>query len=274
MAYLSQNHCLETLEFTMDADRYRNAYCQIITEQASPIADGNEHICSLWDKLMQAYIIPYAPREVNLPSRVRDRLLAQPCSPVPPRPSELDEAVTIVYELMNDSVLLPFIESLSPAHSETHMEEDYTDASRQGRSRLQLYHHEAMPARSDESSRSPKFLPQLTIGRSGANSRSASRSADLADREGLSDDNHSAASPSTEPMTPPTTPPTSEWAFNTSPGGFQRALTAHNNGWKKMGAKLGFNRKSRTSSRRINPTSSGPADSHQAMSDVSRQDSL
>ncbi|KAG7131198.1 hypothetical protein HYQ46_009731 [Verticillium longisporum] len=83
MAYLSQNHCLETLEFTMDADRYRNAYCQIITEQASPIADGNEHICSLWDKLMQAYIIP-----------------------------ELDEAVTIVYELMNDSVLLPFIESL------------------------------------------------------------------------------------------------------------------------------------------------------------------
>ncbi|KAG7115852.1 hypothetical protein HYQ45_016203 [Verticillium longisporum] len=226
MAYLSQNHCLETLEFTMDADRYRNAYCQIITEQASPIADGNEHICSLWDKLMQAYIIP-----------------------------ELDEAVTIVYELMNDSVLLPFIESLSPAHSETHMEEDYTDASRQGRSRLQLYHHEAMPA-------------------SGANSRSASRSADLADREGLSDDNHSAASPSTEPMTPPTTPPTSEWTFNTSPGGFQRALTAHNNGWKKMGAKLGFNRKSRTTSRRINPTSSGPVDSDQAMSDVSRHDSL
>ncbi|KAM0328461.1 hypothetical protein ACHAQA_004868 [Verticillium albo-atrum] len=258
----------------MDADRYRNAYCQIITEQTSPIADGNDHICSLWDKLMQAYIIPYAPREVNLPARVRDRLLAQPCSPVPPRPSELDEAVAIVYELMNDSVLLPFIESLSPAHSETHMEEDVADASRQGRSRLKL-HHDAMPARSDDPSRSPKFLPQLTIGRSGANSRSASASADLADREGLTDDSISAASPSTEPMTPPTTPPTSEWTFNTSPGGFQRALTAHNNGWKKMGAKLGFNRKSRTTtSRRANPTSSGPADGDVSMSDVSRQDSL
>jgi hypothetical protein len=26
MAYLSQNHCLETLEFTLDAKRYREAY--------------------------------------------------------------------------------------------------------------------------------------------------------------------------------------------------------------------------------------------------------
>src|SRR6476660_2516339 len=53
MAYLSQNHCLETLEFTMDADRYRNAHSQVLSDQ-SWAGDGNDHVCSLWEKLMQA----------------------------------------------------------------------------------------------------------------------------------------------------------------------------------------------------------------------------
>ncbi|KAF6800259.1 regulator of g-protein signaling [Colletotrichum musicola] len=176
MAYLSQNHCLETLEFTMDAERYRKVYEQIITNHEW-IGDGSDHVCSLWEKLMQAYIIPYSPREVNLPSPVRDRLIAQSCASTPPPPSELDEAVNIVYELMNDSVLLPFID--------------------------------------------------------GTTSRSASASGERVEREGLTDDSGSAVSPGTEPMTPPTTPPTSDWTFSTSPGGLQRALTAHNNGWKK-----------------------------------------
>ncbi|KZL86920.1 regulator of g-protein signaling [Colletotrichum incanum] len=248
MAYLSQNHCLETLEFTMDAERYRTAYEQIITNQEW-IGDGKEHVCSLWEKLMQAYIIPYAPREVNLPSRVRDRLMAQQCPPTPPPPSELDEAVRIVYELMNDSVLVPFIESVMPGHGDVRMEDDSHDA-RQGRSRLQV---EGAGARLDEPRRSPKFLPQLTVGRSGATSRSASASG--MEREGLTDDSGSAASPSTEPMTPPTTPPTSDWTFSTSPGGLQRALTAHNNGWKKVGAKLGLHRKSRSNRRNHAPSS-------------------
>ncbi|TDZ37248.1 hypothetical protein C8035_v007377 [Colletotrichum spinosum] len=184
----------------MDAERYRKAYEQIITNHEW-IGDGYDHVCSLWEKLMQAYIIPYSPREVNLPSPVRDRLIAQSCSSSPPSPSELDEAVKIVYELMNDSVLLPFID--------------------------------------------------------GATSRSASASAEHTEREGTTDDGGSAASPGTEPMTPPTTPPTSDWTFSTSPGGFQRALVAHKDGWKKVGAKLGLHRKSR-SNRRNNPPSSAP----------------
>lgn len=266
MAYLSQNHCLETLEFTMDADRYRNAHGKILSDQAWA-RDGNDHVCSLWEKLMQAYIIPYAPREVNLPARVRDRLLARDYSSVPPPPSELDEAVAIVYELMNDSVLLPFIESLSPVYGETFDEELALEAARESRSRSRL-HGDAGASRLEDPSRSPKFFPQLTFPRSGSNSRAPSVSADHADREGLTDDSGSAASPGTEPMTPPTTPPTSEWTFNHSPGGFQRALTAHNNGWKKVGAKLGFNRRSRPASRRPNPTSSSHADPDVSMSDA------
>lgn len=271
MAYLSQNHCLETLEFTMDADRYRNAHSQVLSDQ-SWAGDGNDHVCSLWEKLMQAYIIPYAPREVNLPSRVRDRLLARDYSSTPPQPSELDEAVRIVYELMNDSVLLPFIESLSPSHSDSLEEDLALEAARESRSRSRL-HGDALASRLAEPSRSPKFFPQLTLPRSGGNSRAASSSADLADREGLTDDTGSAASPSAEPMTPPTTPPTSEWTFNHSPGGFQRALTAHNNGWKKVGAKLGFNRRTRPASRRPNPTSSGNIDADVSMTDIGHHDS-
>ncbi|KAI8247367.1 hypothetical protein K4K57_012993 [Colletotrichum sp. SAR 10_99] len=134
MAYLSQNHCLETLEFTMDAERYRKDYDKFITNEDWAGEGGNDHVCQLWEKLMQAYIIPYSPREVNLPSPVRDRLIAQTCSTTPPSPSELDEAVRIVYELMNDSVLLPFIESALPNHSDVRMDEDPIDI-RQSRSR-------------------------------------------------------------------------------------------------------------------------------------------
>ncbi|KAK1985083.1 RGS domain-containing protein [Colletotrichum cereale] len=248
MAYLSQNHCLETLEFTMDAERYRKAYKQIITNQEW-IGDGTEHVCSLWEKLMQAYIIPYAPREVNLPSRVRDRLMAQQCPPTPPPPSELDEAVRIVYELMNDSVLVPFIESVMPGHGDVRMEDDGYDV-RQGRSRLQV-----ASARLDEPKRSPN--------------RSASASG--MEREGLTDDSASAASPGTEPMTPPTTPPTSDWTFSTSPGGLQRALTAHNNGWKKVGAKLGLHRKSRANRRSHAPSSVPFNEGDVAMAEASGQ---
>ncbi|KAJ0278816.1 hypothetical protein CBS470a_009596 [Colletotrichum nupharicola] len=272
MAYLSQNHCLETLEFTMDAERYRKDYDKFITNKDWAGEGGNDHVCQLWEKLMQAYIIPYSPREVNLPSPVRDRLIAQTCSTSPPSPSELDEAVRIVYELMNDSVLLPFIESALPNHSDVRMDEDPIDI-RQGRSRARGA--DEVGARLEEPRRSPKFLPKLTIGRSGATSRSASASGEHIEREGLTDDSGSAVSPGTEPMTPPTTPPTSDWTFSsTSPGGgFQRALTAHNNGWKKVGAKLGLHRKSR-SNRRNNPTSSAPLDGDISMAETSQSNTL
>lgn len=251
----------------MDADRYRKAYEQIINNHEW-IGDGNEHVCSLWEKLMQAYIIPYAPREVNLPSPVRDRLIAQSCSSTPPSPSELDEAVKIVYELMNDSVLVPFIESVMPGHTDVHMEEDGHD--RQGRSRLRV---DGAGARLEEPRRSPKF-PQLTVGRSGATSRSASASGEPMEREGLTDDSGSAASPGTEPMTPPTTPPTSDWTFSTSPGGLQRALTAHNNGWKKVGAKLGLHRKSRSNRRNHAPSSAPITDGDVSMAEASQSNPL
>ncbi|OAA58832.1 Regulator of G protein signaling superfamily [Cordyceps fumosorosea ARSEF 2679] len=215
MAYLSQNHCMETLEFTLDSQRYANYYQELASE-AQCVTNANTRLSTLWQKLMQAYIVPCAPREVNIPSRVRDRLLMTHYNPVPPHPSALDEAGRIIYELMNDSLLVPFIESVAA---------------------LQVDHGE-------EQLRSPR-----------SHTTAKSRTSQSLDFEGLTDDSEGNSPATSEPMTPPTTPPTtSEWSFNASPGGLQRAVAAHNKGWKKMGEKLGFTRKA--SSRRPNATSS------------------
>ena len=277
MAFLSQNHCLETLEFTMDAERYKATFAEILREQSAWVVEGNERLCSLWQKLMRAYIVPYGPREVNLPAHVRDRLLSLPSSPTPPQPSELDDAVSIVYELMNDSVLGPFLESVASPPPE--LEDDGFD-SRSGRLRLRTPKESGSSSSSthDEPNRSPKtgFLPLLTMGwSSDAAHRSHSASSEMVEREvGLSDDTGSAGSPgANEPMTPPTTPPTSDWAFSTSPGSLHRAISAHNNGWKKMGAKLGLSRKGRGKRSNTTSATSAAVDVDMPMSEASSSNS-
>ncbi|KAI6350075.1 hypothetical protein MCOR25_010599 [Pyricularia grisea] len=252
MAYLSQNHCLETLEFTMEAERYRTAYHQLAGDETNWSRDASDHLCGHWQKLINAYITPCGPREVNLPGPVRDRLLRLPCSSTPPSPSELDEAVRIVYELMNDSVLLPFIESM-------HLSE-YDQDMRQGRAKLRISRD---PSKSslEESSRPPKvsLLPQLHIGRKAEHGvrSSSSSSTDAVERDGVSDDNVNSPTAG-DPLTPPTTPPTSDWGFSaSSPGGLQRAISIHNNGWKRMSARLGLGKKSNGRKQRGN-TSDAP----------------
>ncbi|ATY67511.1 Regulator of G signaling superfamily [Cordyceps militaris] len=220
MAYLSQNHCMETLEFTLDAQRYSNFY-QDLASEAESVTTANARLSALWQKLMQVYIVPCAPREVNIPSRVRDRLLMTHYNPVPPHPSVLDDAGRIIYELMNDSLLVPFLESVAPLHIE----------------------------HGEEQLRSPR-----------SHTTTRSRTSQSLEFEGLTDDSEGNSPATSEPMTPPTTPPTtSDWAFNSSPGGLQRAVAAHNKGWKKMGEKLGFTRKA--SSRRPNAATSSSSSS-------------
>lgn len=234
-AFLSQNHCMETLEFTMDADRYSTAYSNFLMEQAAGYPDGKDHVCTLWQKIINAYILPYGHREVNLPSHVRDRLLSLRCTPIPPDPSELDEAVRIVYELMNDSVLGPFIASVAPQHDWS-AEHD----PRHTRSRLRI--PKDASTHLDELSRSPKmsFLPMLNMPWTSEPKSSASSSSESADRA-LTDGSANTPSPVTnEPMTPPTTPPVSDWEFNASPGSLHKSTSLHSSGWKKVGAKLGL----------------------------------
>jgi hypothetical protein len=119
MAYLSQNRCLETLEFTMDVTRYTRHYHSMVERDPhtplNPHAQDFEYVKMLWTKLLDAYITPNAPREVNLPSNIRNRLMSLPHEFTPPDPAELEPAVKIIYELMDESVLEPFLNSVAPA---------------------------------------------------------------------------------------------------------------------------------------------------------------
>ncbi|KAM0352850.1 hypothetical protein ACHAPU_001732 [Fusarium lateritium] len=232
MAYLSQNHCMESLEFTLDSQRYAAFYCEMITNNPNYTQESNDRVCILWEKLMQVYIIPCAPREVNLPARIRDQLLGLPCGPSPPHPGQLDEAGRILYELMNDSLLLPFLQSVAHMQLDGNAEDHGRGSRRSSNSNTRM----------------------------GATVRSINTTHHT-ESDSMTDDSDCNSTPGMEPMTPPTTPPTSEWTFTTSPGGLQRAVAAHNKGWKKMGAKLGFNRKSsRTRSQVVSfPESSNDA---------------
>ncbi|KAH7191160.1 RGS domain-containing protein [Fusarium oxysporum] len=113
-AYLSKNHCLETLQFTQDAWRYRAHYAEIVEDKEIPweyLRRHYDYLQELWEDLLGTYILPSGHREVNLPSEVRARLLGLRSSALPPHPSELDEAVKIIIELMEDSILPGFLKS-------------------------------------------------------------------------------------------------------------------------------------------------------------------
>ncbi|KAI0106971.1 regulator of G protein signaling superfamily [Nemania sp. FL0031] len=250
MAYLSQNHCLETLEFVMDAARYRVTHFQILQGHGYL---GTDHICELWDKIMRAYILPGAPREVNIPAPVRDRLLGLTYTvSTPPDPTELDEAAAIVRELMNDSVLVPFLESVVPVTVEAQVEEEMK--SRHERTRLRIPKDLST---SEDSNQSPiaTILP-LFGGKGRAISRSNSGSSDSHEVDMTDDSLSPGSTPTAEPMTPPTTPPTSDFSFNASPKALHRALSGTS--WKKVGAKLGLGRKNK-SSRANSPAVSAPS---------------
>lgn len=274
MAFLSQNHCLETLEFTMDAERYRTAHAEIFAADNGRTRDEKEHVCALWIKLINAYILPCGPRELNIPSRVRDRLLSLPATTTPPDPSELEDAVRIVYELMNDSVLGPFLQSVAPCHDQQIHEEHEPHESRHRRSHIRGQ-KDSVSSSSDGSNRSPKahFLPLFGLSRTNEQGPSQpGASGEATDggvgvgQGGLSDDSGSVGSPHEEPVTPPTTPPTPDWGTPTT---LQRAISAHNSGWKKVGQKLGINRKDRSSKRQSSNVTSGVPDTEAASSGAS-----
>jgi len=264
----------------MDAKRYTKHYRDMIERDPhtplSPHTPECEYVKMLWQKLLDAYIAPNGPREVNLPSDVRDRLVSLPSTYTPPDPAELEPAVKIIFELMEESVLVPFLNSVTPSrNSETYTspwtsDESMADAYMAG----SLDERSLSPAKarregsptgsgsgSDSISQSysgpsPRLSHQSHLSAAlGRGSRlsayvsgsSATSSAEAPDT--LTDDSTDSPSPSAsalEPMTPPTTPPTSNIGFaDVSPGTSPHHGRSEGNSWKKMGAKFGF-KKSRS----------------------------
>jgi len=268
-AYLSQNHCLETLEFTMEANRYVKHYQELMEKDPktplSPQTRKSEYVRMLWHKLLDAYIAPNAPREVNLPSDVRDHLLSLPSADVPPDAAALEPAIKIIYELMDESVLVPFLNSVtlpqsvsSPWTSNESMTDTYMTGSLDERS--------LSPAKSrNQRDVSPPFsgpgtdivsqsyggpsprhshqshlTAALGLSRLSANLSGSSGTSSGEAPEPMTDDSTDSPSPSgsaLEPMTPPNTPPTSNAGFgDVSPG--TSPQTHPSSSWKKMGDKF------------------------------------
>ncbi|RFU24097.1 hypothetical protein B7463_g12240, partial [Scytalidium lignicola] len=267
--YLSQNHCLETLEFTIDASRYGKHYQAMIDRDPhTPLSLQTldcAYVRMLWQKLLDTYITQNSPREVNLPSEVRDELVSLPNAFIPPHPSHLDQAVKIVYDLMDESVLVPFLNSVAPSRgvSESYSNPWTSDDSMmdvderplspsQSRQKDQIPTRvgpDGSPSRQSQQHLSPSASrhSQISANLSYSASRSGLGSSSAVDGiESLTDDSSDLPMASTmEPLIPLTTSPQSDIGFS----GFSPTASSRNSRnegtsrWKKMGAKLGWKNK-------------------------------
>ncbi|KAJ5987641.1 hypothetical protein N7522_011889 [Penicillium canescens] len=113
MKYLSQNHCLETLDFILEAKRYRESYKSLVESAREPTVTTNcsasINLSQLYQLLLKTYVLPGAPREVNLPVNVRDDLLQHKITSTPPSPETLDPAVRSIHDLMEGSIFFSFL---------------------------------------------------------------------------------------------------------------------------------------------------------------------
>jgi Regulator of G protein signaling domain len=124
-AFLSQQHCLETLEFVTESRKYSAKYeeaaAQLKQSSVTTASDEGFDLMLEWTRLLDIYIKPGAPREINLPAEERDDLIGYPYEPTLPPPEALDPSVKRMYDLMSDSIFIPFCNSLkAPSHAQTY----------------------------------------------------------------------------------------------------------------------------------------------------------
>ncbi|KAJ8096997.1 RGS domain-containing protein [Lipomyces tetrasporus] len=149
IAYLAQNHCLETLEFTMDVKRYGEIYEAALANVATPTVRitpehrSYDHLMLLWHRITDSYIRPDSPRELNLPANVRDDLLLLARVNLPPSPDKFTQAVSAVKDLMNESVFIRFLNDAQAVvvPEEPELEEVTLSASHPWRIQSLQHHH-------------------------------------------------------------------------------------------------------------------------------------
>ncbi len=268
-AYSSQNHCVENLEFVIDTKKYEELYTDLEAQSscfpASQDSVQLRQLQDMWKKLLNLYIKPNGLREVNLPGNIRSELLATPFkSQMPPSPDHIKPASATIYELMEDSILFPFLNEMhqgdiSDEHVDLQMDGKEKSRPPSGSGDLRnskLEHPFAASSTGSSHKRSPTSshptLAHLTVrpsthlslgpchGSGGLAGGSASASANGISVDGTADDSGSVSCASKQDsMTPPTTPPTSDFGSRrVSPRSRSDA------GWKKMGKILGLRKRS------------------------------
>jgi hypothetical protein len=244
-AFLSQQHCLETLEFVTEARRYSDKYDEACLELTGmPLTSDTDQgfeLTQMWNRILDIYVKPGAPREINLPAEERDDLVEYPYEPRPAPPGALDPAVKRMYDLMSDSIFIPFCNSLKvPSHAQTfNALSDWTSqrdlepsrltydertgvsrrvASKRKESPPNTSSSNFSPSRSPPSQHRPTHSSSLSnaLGRSSGSNRLSTHAshASAVSESALTDSSEGGASPGPvdqDPViTPPTTPPTSE----------------------------------------------------------------
>jgi len=122
--YCQNNLCSENLHFVLDAGQYTEVYgdWREAHPEDTPEAAADSRMAdllTLWRRLIREYITRNAPREVNLAARTRDKLANVPESDIPPDAKILRESVAVVRELIQESILLQFLnEKLPQSHSD------------------------------------------------------------------------------------------------------------------------------------------------------------
>jgi hypothetical protein len=272
-AFLSQQHCLETLEFTTEAKKYADKYDEASASMAGmPITIDTQEGWELiqdWQRLLEIYVKPGAPREINLPSEERDDLIEHSFDVKPPQPENLDAAVKRMYDLMSDSIFIPFCNSLKqiPYAQTYNVMSEFDDSADLEPSRLTFDEramHRRIPSRRRrsppntsagplETTRSPPSQHRQTqssslssaLGRQSGNRLSTHIShSSVISESALTDSSGGPESPppgdidSEAVMTPPTTPPASELGGSSShPSGSGmtaiKTQRSESGGWKK-----------------------------------------
>ena len=98
----------------------------------TPSSKDRDYGQALWERLVEAYIQPSGSREVNIPSAVRDPIIRLRPGKLPPPPEALDPAVAKIYELMEESVLVPFLNSVYPQTAHPTVASCPTNTSNEG----------------------------------------------------------------------------------------------------------------------------------------------
>lgn len=112
--YLSQNHCIEILDFLSDSKTYIEAYRASAPDIcATKMTSDSRRLGKQWKSLMSTYIMRAAPDELNLPEHIRAPLLDRTNVMIlPPNPATLEPAIRYAHELLTESALLPFVQSI------------------------------------------------------------------------------------------------------------------------------------------------------------------
>ncbi|THW37302.1 hypothetical protein D6D21_08319 [Aureobasidium pullulans] len=115
VAYLSDNYCLEILQFALAAAQYKEQYdfvSSIPGRRVSLPSQESQDLLILWTSLVETYLLPDGEREVNLPSRIRDPIIGYTLEQRAADPQVLESAILATWELMEGLILSSYVSEI------------------------------------------------------------------------------------------------------------------------------------------------------------------